>query len=233
MNHYDDIEPGTYESINDVSEDVSVQAAEESSEAHESENLAEPSRTHEPEPRGGPSGANESQNISSHKAVSYSSRRQVRSVIANMAEFAIASLAHMASQNPLSASFNGNLTHLGQKIDVHWQSAIPLLAAIVAGHVALFSAAVYVSRSVIIKDDSLLAIARLLRPLVDTLGDTGTAMSGKELSDEISKSRQYEKGVLYGPNTRTGAEVYHLDLAGDGRPLDGWYEGRHPDGVYS
>ena len=139
----------------------------------------------------------------------------------------------MASQNPLNASFTGNLTHLGQEIDVHWQSAIPLLAVIVAAHVALFSAAVYVSRRVLIKDNSLLAVARLLRPLVDTLGDTGTAMSGKELSEVISKSQSYQNGVLYGPKTRTAVGGYILDLAGDAQPLDAWHEGRHPDGNYT
>ncbi|KAL6721495.1 hypothetical protein ACLMJK_000599 [Lecanora helva] len=149
---------------------------------------------------------------------------------ANIAEFALGSLAFMASRNPKPITMNGNLTHVGQKLDPHWQSAIPLLSAVVAAHFALFVAAVYTSRSVIIKDNTPLAVARLLRPLVDTVGNTGATMSGKELSAQISKTGQFQEGVVYGPKMLEGKEGYQLDLASDVRPLDQWYGGRHPDG---
>lgn len=58
-----------------------------------------------------------------------------------MAEFAIGTIAYMAARNPLNATFNGNLPHLGQSLDPHWQSAIPLLAAIIAAHFILFTSA--------------------------------------------------------------------------------------------
>ena len=151
---------------------------------------------------------------------------------ANMAEFAIGSISHMASRNPFNVSFTGHLPHLGQSINVHWQSAIPLLAAIVAGHFLLYAAAVMVSRSVVVKDDSVLAMARLLRPLVDVLGDTGTAMEGKDLSKKIAENPSYKGGVVYGPRKHMGSDEYYLDLEGDIQTADEWERGKHPDGVY-
>ncbi|KAL9045425.1 MAG: hypothetical protein Q9214_001528 [Letrouitia sp. 1 TL-2023] len=150
---------------------------------------------------------------------------------ANMAEFAIGSISYMASRNP-HISFRGNLTHLGEKLDPHWQSAIPLLLVIVAAHFALFIAAVLASKSAVIKDDSALAIARLLRPLVDVLGDSGTAMSGKEISEKIGEQKEFEQGVVYGPRVDTSSGRYCLDIGNDVRTEDGWPGGRHPDGTY-
>ena len=151
---------------------------------------------------------------------------------ANMAEFAIGSISYMASQDPLNASFSGNLTHLGQSLNPHWQSAIPLLAVIIAAHCALFAAAIYTSRSVVIKDDSMLAVARLLRPLVDMLGDTGTAMTGRDMSKTIADNPEFAGGVVYGPWAPMGSDEYYLDLAGDVSTVNDWPEGRHPDGTY-
>ena len=149
-----------------------------------------------------------------------------------MAEFAIGSIAYMANRNPHNASFQGNLTHLGQALDPHWQSAIPLLAVIIGAHFLLFASAVYASQHVVIKDGSMLAIARLLRPLVDVLGDTGTIMTGKEISKKVSKAKDFQDGVVYGPRTYEGSEEYYLDLAGDNNTLQFWANGRHPDGTY-
>lgn len=149
-----------------------------------------------------------------------------------MAELAIGSIAYMASRNPLSVSFEGNVSHLGQSMNPHWQSAIPLLASIIVAHFALFAAAVYVSKSIIIKEGSLLLVARLLRPMVETLGDTGTVMTGTDISMAIDKDSKIKEGVVYGPRKTSGANEYFLDLASDIETLDKFSEGRHPDGRY-
>ncbi|KAL9608984.1 MAG: hypothetical protein Q9167_006216 [Letrouitia subvulpina] len=151
---------------------------------------------------------------------------------ANMAEFAIGSIAYMASRNLLNVLFPGNLTHLGQSLNPHWQSAIPLLLVIVAAHFALFTAAVFASKSVVIKDDSALSVARLLRPLIDILGGSGTAMSGKEISEKIAEYRRLEQGVVYGPQEDTSTGRYRLGIGSDIRTVDDWPGGRHPDGTY-
>lgn len=148
-----------------------------------------------------------------------------------MAEYAIGSISYMASRNP-NVSFMGNLTHLGQRIEPKWGSAIPLLLVIVAAHFALVAAAVFASKSAVIKDDSALAIARLLRPLVDVLGDSGTAMSAKEISERIDEQDRFRQGVVYGPQEDTSLGIYRLDIGNDIRTEDGWPGGRHPDGIY-
>ena len=151
---------------------------------------------------------------------------------ANMAEFAIGSIAYMANKNPHNATFRGNLTHLGQALDPHWQSAIPLLAVIIGAHFTLFATAVYASQHVVMKDDSMLAIARLLRPLVDVLGDTGTIMTGGKIGRKISKARDLRDGVVYGPREYEGSGEYYLELAGDTWKVQEWPNGKHPDGTY-
>lgn len=149
------------------------------------------------------------------------------SVGANMAEFAIGSIAYMANRNP-HISFQGNLTHLGQALDPHWQSAIPLLAVIIGAHVAIYATAIYASQHAVIKDDSMLAIARLLRPLVEVFGDTGTFMTGKEMSSVISQIKKFQDGVVYGPRRCENSEEYSLDLADDIPTV----HGSHAGGTY-
>ena len=149
-----------------------------------------------------------------------------------MAEFAIGSIANMATRNPKSASFQGNLTHLGQTLDPHWESAIPLFAVITTAHSVIFILAVYISKRVVIKDGSMLAIARLLRPLVEVLGDTGTYMSGENLSREVAKSERFKEGVIYGPQRHTGLGEYYLDLAKDVKAVNEWPNRNHPNGTY-
>ena len=153
----------------------------------------------------------------------------------------------MATQNPLTARFTGNLTHLGEKIVPHWESAVPLLAVIVAAHAALFAAAIHISRSVVIKEDSPLAVARLLRPLVERLGDSGTAMAGGAIDrvlDEDVRLREETggeggevggaggRGLTYGPRKHVGSGEYVLDLGYGVDVAKRWPGGRHPEGRY-
>jgi len=47
-----------------------------------------------------------------------------------------------------------------------------------------------------------LSIARLLRPLVDRMGDSGTLLDGKEMSGVIEES--VPRGGVYGPREGKG-----------------------------
>ena len=80
-------------------------------------------------------------------------------------------------------------------------------------------------------DDSYLTIARLLPPLVTTLGSSRTAMSAKNMSKSIAVNLQFKKGVVYGPRECNGSQDYPLDLASEIRPANKWEGGRHPDGI--
>jgi hypothetical protein len=88
---------------------------------------------------------------------------------ANMAEFAIGSLSTLATKNP-RIDIQGTVPYLGSPINISWPYAITLFASIAGVHLTLLASAIYATRLVVIKDDSNLSTARLLRPLVDHLG---------------------------------------------------------------
>ena len=62
-----------------------------------------------------------------------------------MAEFALGSIATMASDNP-SIPIAGHLPILGSSLNVTWAFAIALLLCIAGAHSALFALAIYASR---------------------------------------------------------------------------------------
>ncbi|KAL9622285.1 MAG: hypothetical protein Q9160_003296 [Pyrenula sp. 1 TL-2023] len=64
---------------------------------------------------------------------------------ANMAEFALISIATMASKNP-SVQIAGSLPHLGKQLDIEWAAALVLLLGIAGVHLVLFLLAIYANR---------------------------------------------------------------------------------------
>lgn len=146
-----------------------------------------------------------------------------------MAEFALGSLALLATQTP-KIQVNGDVPHLGSNLSIHWGNVIALCAGIVGAHLAIFAAAIYIGRLVIIRDESFLSIARLLRPLVEHLGDGGTLLDGEETSTVIEA--KVPGDFVYGPreSDREGWRI--LDIGGDIKPRENWNDKRHPDGRY-
>ena len=146
-----------------------------------------------------------------------------------MAEFALGSLASLAIRNP-SVQFHGAVPILGFHLTVQWKFTLALCASILIVHFVFFAAAVYTSRLVIIKDDSNLSTARLLRPLVDHLSDQGTLVEGKDISKVIEDHGV--KGLVYGPREEPGAGGRILDLSDRAMLRKNLAERRHPDGIY-
>lgn len=64
---------------------------------------------------------------------------------ANMAEFALGSIATMATNNPLIQT-GGNLPILGSRLQIDWAFAIALLVCIASVHSALFILAICADR---------------------------------------------------------------------------------------
>ncbi|MCJ1455005.1 hypothetical protein MMC28_005358 [Mycoblastus sanguinarius] len=135
----------------------------------------------------------------------------------------------MATTNPMF-SIEGLVPILGYKLSVQWDRFIALRVCIVGVHFALFAAAVYTSRLVIIKDDIMISTARLLRPLVEHLGPRATLLEGKELSEAIEK--YVPSGVVYGPREDRALSGTALDLGEEVIPRRRFSTGRHPDGRY-
>ena len=146
-----------------------------------------------------------------------------------MAEFALGSLASMAIRNP-SVQYHGAVPILGFHLHVEWKFTRALCASIVIVHFLFFATAVYTSRLVIIKDDSNLSTARLLRPLVDHLGSQGTLIEGKDISRVIEDNGV--SGIVYGPGEDPGTGGRVLDISDKVMPRRTLAGRRHPDGTY-
>ncbi|KAL8903125.1 MAG: hypothetical protein Q9207_004128 [Kuettlingeria erythrocarpa] len=84
-------------------------------------------------------------------------------------------------------------------LEVHWAYVVALFMGIVTTHLVLLLSTSLAIRKVAIKDDSFLAIARLLLPLVSILGSKGTLLHGKELAEAIHGKRGRGVRVVFGP----------------------------------
>lgn len=148
---------------------------------------------------------------------------------ANMAEFAIGSLSTLAKQNP-RVQLQGTVPYLGTKLEVFWIYASALLIGIAAVHFILFLLVVYASRVVIIRDDSNLSTARLLRSVTTPLGTSGTLLDGKQASQALAPSAT--SGLVYGPKQDKLSQDYYLTLGTDATPRIDLPNRKHPDGKY-
>ena len=135
----------------------------------------------------------------------------------------------MATRNP-SVQTHSAVPILGFHLTVQWKFTLALCASIVIVHFLFFAAAVYTSRLVIIKDDSNLSTARLLRPLVEHLGSQGTLIEGKDISRVIEDNGVM--GLVYGPREDPGAGGRVLDISDRVMPRRTLAGSRHPDGTY-
>lgn len=149
---------------------------------------------------------------------------------ANMAEFAIGSIATMVTRNPPISVNDDRVPHLGSRLVIFWHYALPLCFSIIVIHLALFVSAIYVTKIVLIKDDSDLSTARLLRSLVTHLNDSGTILDSKEICGVLGRSHQ--DGVVYGPRSLQDPTRYVLDIGQGVQPREDWPQRQHPSGRY-
>ena len=151
----------------------------------------------------------------------------------NMALFAIGSIARMAAMNP-RRPVEGLVPHLGSHLEIRWGYVTGLFGGIVVTHLVLFLSAIFAIRKVAIKDDSFLAVGRLLLPLLNILGNGGTLLTGKEVAKAIqSQLNTGGTGMVVGPRANEDRSGYHLDV-GEEVPLRSkWPENRHPAGMYA
>ncbi|KAL9108182.1 MAG: hypothetical protein Q9227_007037 [Pyrenula ochraceoflavens] len=98
----------------------------------------------------------------------------------------------------------------GLQATVEWKWAAPLLGVIpVLQFLALIAVIAWANKA-IIKDDSHLATARLLRPMIDRLGQHGCMLTGDEIAKELSNIR-----VAYGyrePEGGSQNDPRHVDI---------------------
>lgn len=125
-----------------------------------------------------------------------------------------------------------------QVVDVEWKWAIALLAGIPGCQFLVLLAVLIWANKVIIKDTSHLATARLLRPVVEKLGDKGCLLTGDEIADVLGNYR-LKYGVRDPPQESMGYSglggdfVRHVDVIeeieglgrDDARMMNGLYDG--------
>lgn len=149
-----------------------------------------------------------------------------------MARFAIGSLANMAALNP-RIQVSGAVPCLGSHLEIRWGYVIGLFGGIILTHLALFLSAILAIRKVALKDDSFLAVARLLLPLLDVLGGEGTLLQSKELAN-IIQGKTGGKGLVVGPKLVEGGGQprYSMKIGNDVPLRHEWPDHRHPAGTY-
>ena len=104
---------------------------------------------------------------------------------ANMAEFALVSLATMAERNP-NIKVPGLVPYLGAKLTVDWIS-IGVLCGVIAGlHLVLLALAFYLTLGIPIPSESSLAMGKLWQPLLEKASSSKTDLRPDTL-------------VIYGP----------------------------------
>ena len=137
--------------------------------------------------------------------------RNAEGVGSLMSEFAIGSIAAMSVYNP-PISIPGTLPRLGYRLSIEWQYVIALAACIAGVHCLLVALILWISRPIVVADDSNLAVARLLKGLVDPLGHEGGLLGGQEIAEAVQKEDLVSYGVSEGVHGNTLELGPHLQV---------------------
>jgi hypothetical protein len=138
--------------------------------------------------------------------------------------FAIGAIAAKDLYGPTTLQYDHGMTaRVGVLLVIKWTYLLLILAGILAAQLCLGLGTVFWANSVVCKDDSFLSTARLLRPVVERLGDSGCALTGRDIASTLVD------GMVYGVRTGDGGQRHHLDLGADVVPMkrfpNGWYDG--------
>lgn len=79
----------------------------------------------------------------------------------------------------------GDYPTQAQVVDVEWNGRSHVLAGIPCGQFLVLLAVLIWAKKSIIKDESHLATARLVRPLMNKLGEKGCLLIGDEIAEEL------------------------------------------------
>ncbi|KAK5360458.1 hypothetical protein LTR11_010286 [Exophiala xenobiotica] len=123
-----------------------------------------------------------------------------------------------------------------QFLNVQWNFAGAILGGIPVAQFIILCLVVGFANKAIIKDTSHLSTARLLRPVVERLGDAGCLLTGDEIAEKLGNYR-----VIYGVRDPDGSvppqgadddgRIRHIDVMDESEGL-GYRRGRMPQGMY-
>ncbi|KIW95070.1 uncharacterized protein Z519_03652 [Cladophialophora bantiana CBS 173.52] len=123
-----------------------------------------------------------------------------------------------------------------QILTVQWQYAGSILGGIPLAQGLVLLAVITFANKAIIKDTSYLGMARLLRPVVEKLGDTGCLLTGDEIAEHLGNQKviygvRDPPGATDGTGDDVGIIIRHLDIVEETEGL-GYRKGRMPEGRY-
>jgi hypothetical protein len=114
-----------------------------------------------------------------------------------MAEFAIGVVGVAAQYNPFII-VPGEQPQAGVTLNVTLWKYVHLSLALIGGmQLVLFIMTAFLANKVVVKNDSHLVIARLLGPIVERLGTSGSIASGKDICDVIGDDEKFVYSVQY------------------------------------
>jgi hypothetical protein len=123
-----------------------------------------------------------------------------------ISKFAIGVIAGMDDHGP-RMNITGLQPYTALILAVKWKYAVAILSVIPFIQFIVLLIVIAFANKLIIKDDTHLSMALLLRPVVDRLGDHGCMLTGKEISEEL-----HMKAVYGYRDPVPGSDVYHLDI---------------------
>ncbi|MCJ1377462.1 hypothetical protein MMC17_000557 [Xylographa soralifera] len=131
---------------------------------------------------------------------------------AMMRQFAIGTISAADLNNPnIDSVLLDVQPGQGVKLSLdHPENIHAILITVLSVQLLLFVIGALVANRVVVIDDSYIAIARLLRPLMDKVGDHGGLLDGEAICEALGDQK-----VVYGTSTRKTARgvVRHLEIS--------------------
>lgn len=145
-----------------------------------------------------------------------------------ISRFAIGAIGNADLGNP-TVDVAGRTPEAGVKLNVErWSFVYIILGLTGLGQLVLVVASACVANRVVVTDESHLAVARLLRPIVDRLGPSGCMLTGEEMAEVLGEEGGAPMRVVYSLKKDKARSCYHLDLGREARAKGpfprGWYD---------
>jgi len=140
-------------------------------------------------------------------------------------------------ENGPRTNVTGDVPGPAQVVNVKWKYSILILAGVPLAQLLVLLLVIMFANKAIIKDTSHLSTARLLRPIVDKLGDNGCLLTGDEIAEKLGNVKVIygvrDPGVGNVPAMGVGdnGNVRHLDILEESEGF-GYRRGRMPVGRY-
>jgi hypothetical protein len=162
-------------------------------------------------------------------------------IAGRIGEFAIEAVAAI-DYNGARRNVSGWYPVAAQAVAIQWQWSASILGLLPFFQLLALVCVISRANSAIIRDDSSLSTARLLRPIVEKLADGGCMLTGQEIADELADMKVKYGWRETGPafvfeNTLEDDSVRHLDILEEQEGLglqgtmpSGRYDGLWPDG---